>query len=63
MDRDNNQCIAYKEFKLFVKFMGACNHTVEEEVREFFQFHDIDDDGEISVYELLLTKYVPMYQM
>ena len=63
MDRDNNRSITYKEVKFFVKFMGACNHTVEEEVREFFQFHDIDDDGEISVYELLLTKYVPMYQM
>ena len=32
-------------------------HTEEEEVRAFFETHDVDDDGEISVYEFLLTKY------
>ena len=60
MDRDHNRSISTKEVKLFVKFMAKyknCAHTEEEEVRAFFETHDVDDDGEISIYEFLLTKY------
>ena len=45
-----------KEVKIFLKLMGKYNPS-EEEVREFFASHDEDDDGEVSVYEFLLTKY------
>ena len=64
MDRDSNRSISYREVKLFVIFMGAqYDHEIANDVLGFFDSHDIDDDGEISVYELLLTKYVPVYQM
>ena len=61
MDRNNDRFISNKEVKFFVKFMGNCN--TENEVKAFFEAHDLDDDGNVSVYEFLLTKYVPMYHM
>ena len=56
MDRDHNRFLSSKEVKIFLKLMGKYNPS-EEEVREFFASHDEDDDGEVSVYEFLLTKY------
>ena len=36
--------------------MGKHNRS-EDEVRKFFDSHDVNDDGEVSLYEFLSTKY------
>ena len=65
MDRDNNRSISSNEVKIFVELMGKCKmqNEIEDEVSAFLESHDLDQDGEVSVYEFLLTKYVPMYNM
>ena len=56
MDRDHDSTLSNKEVKIFLKLMGKSNPS-EDEVRIFFDSHDINDDGEVSLYEFLLTKY------
>ena len=56
MDRDHNSTLSRKEVKKFLKLMQK-NNPSEDEVRTFFDSHDINDDGEVSLYEFLLTKY------
>ena len=56
MDKDHNSSLSCKEVKIFLKLMGKYNRS-EDEVRKFFDSHDIDNDGDVSLYEFLLTKY------
>ena len=56
MDKDQNRSLTSGEVKIFLKLMGQLKAS-EDEVKEFFASHDIDDDGEVSVYEFFLTKY------
>jgi len=56
MDKDQNRSLTAGEVKIFLKLMGQLKAS-EDEVKEFFASHDIDDDGEVSVYEFFLTKY------
>ena len=56
MDKDQNRSLSAREVKIFLKLMGKLN-TSEDKVKEFFTSHDIDDDGEVSVYEFFLAKY------
>ena len=56
MDKDQNRSLSAGEVKIFLQLMGKLN-TSEHEIKEFFATHDVDDDGEVSVYEFFLTKY------
>ena len=56
MDKDQNRSLSTGEVKIFLQLMGKLN-TSEHEIKEFFATHDVDDDGEVSVYEFFLTKY------
>ena len=56
MDRNHDSTLSRKEIKIFLKLMGKHNRS-EDEVRKFFDSHDINDDGEVSLYEFLSTKY------
>ena len=61
MDRDDNRSLSPGEVKLFVEFMGKyrASDSNSEEVKRFFDNHDEDGDGEVSIYEFLLAKYRP----
>ena len=61
MDRDDNRSLSPREVKLFVEFMGKyrASDSSSEEVKRFFDNHDEDGDGEVSIYEFLLAKYGP----
>ena len=56
MDRNHDSTLSRKEIKIFLKLMGKHNRS-EDEVRKFFDSHDVNDDGEVSLYEFLSTKY------
>ena len=56
MDKDQNRSLSTREVKIFLKLMGKLKAS-EDEVKEFFASHDINDDGEVSVYEFFLAKY------